>query len=127
MNISEYETSCNGKIFKSIEFFFQNQQSDKSLLINLIKKGEILAKKVNPTLARDSNFSRSDNVKIKDCIGGVIAEYCWRTWLNQYFESNGLDMIAQDTLFESAKNQIDIEVINEGGRRNTVEVRSSTS
>jgi hypothetical protein len=124
MRIKEHQIRCRSKIFSSIEFTFTNDD-DKKILEDLVNEGKILAENVNPSLARDSSYKRDYDIKIKDCIGGVVAEYCWRTWLNTYFKSNELDCQAKKTLFETTKNQIDIKIVNKSGGGKTIEVRSS--
>lgn len=125
MTIIEHVIKCpNGKSFNYIEHRFDSA-SDKTTLIELVKKGRELAAIVNPTLARDSGQQRTFDVKIKDGIGGVIAEYCWRSWLNSYFKSNGIRAQATVTDFEDVRNQIDLKVQYESGETKTIEVRSS--
>ncbi|KPQ43797.1 MAG: hypothetical protein MPEBLZ_01671 [Candidatus Methanoperedens nitroreducens] len=125
MTITQIEIDCTkGKSFNYIEHKFDST-SDKSTLIELVKKGQELAEIVNPTLARDSEQRRTPNVKIKDCIGGMIAEYCWRSWLNSYLKSKGIKAQVNETDLEDVGKQIDLEIQYESGKTKTIEVRSS--
>lgn len=125
MYVKEYHIKCGQKIFRCIEFSFLKDSADTKILASLTKKATELAKKVNSTLARDSQYNRSYENKLKDCMGGVIAEYCWRTWLNNYFKNNEISAKANETIFQDIKNQIDIEIVYETGETKTIEVRSS--
>ncbi|MFR9165704.1 MAG: hypothetical protein ACLVKO_05585 [Dysgonomonas sp.] len=51
-----------------------------------------------------------------NCIAGVLAEFCWKDYLNKEIE------IVSETEFSSANNQIDLRIISNS---KTIEVRSS--
>lgn len=124
MYFKECDIFCEKVKFKAIECGFVNTKDEK-IINELIEKANILADKVNPTLARDSGYTRTSKVKLKDCIGGVFAEYCWRMWLNSYFKDNKIRAKAKETTLQDTRNQIDIEVIYNSSDKKTIEVRSS--
>ena len=124
MDIFKHAINCRSNEFNCICFSF-SRINDIEIIECLVKKADDLAKKVNSTLARDSQYSRSYSEIKKDCIGGIFAEYCWRTWLNRFFELNSVNAKANETIMEDTKNQIDIEVIYDTSDTKTIEVRSS--
>lgn len=100
------------------KFNYKSNANDKILLDSLIKKGLILADKVNPGAANNS-FKKREFEKIKNnCVAGVIAEYCWQEYLND----NGLVLRVAETPFSDASNQIDLRIFK--GNK-SIEVRSS--
>lgn len=91
----------------------------------MVRDGRELAKKVNPTLARDAEQRRPHSIVILNCIGGAIAEYCWRKWLNREAKRSRLDVVAESNVFESVDRHVDITMTYHGHPKRTVEVRSS--
>lgn len=127
MKIKEIVVECPGKKFACVEFEFsyESNAEDKTLLNSLIKDGEKLADSVNPTLARDASRKREYETVKRNCIGGVIAEYCWRYWLNSEAKRLGLKVSAKSMIFQSVDKHVDISIIYPDNTSKTVEVRSS--
>ncbi len=128
MKISKAIVECpkNEKKFTCVEYEFSHQSNtaDKKLLDSLAKDGEKLANSVNPTLARDaSRRRRYETVKV-NCIAGIIAEYCWRHWLNSEAKRLGVKVSAKSKVFQSIDKHVDISIIY-SDNTSTVEVRSS--
>ena len=123
MNIKDYIVECQTRKFRCVEYEFnyESDTNDKKLLNNLINKGEILAQHVNPTLARDASKNRSYEQVRRNCIAGVIAEYCWIDWLS----SKSTEISIYSKKFKSADKQIDIFIIYPDNSERTIEVRSS--
>ena len=96
--------------------FDYTDSSDKALLDGIFQSSVVLSKNVNIGAANDSTIGRSDERLLANCIAGLTSEYCWKHFLN--FR----DKCVSTTPFESAANQIDLEVISNHKR---IEVRSS--
>lgn len=102
-------------IFK---FDYKGNQADKVLLDSIINKGFELAAKVNPGAANDGVHNR-EYAKIKNnCVAGILAEYCWK----QYLNDDGLIIRVNETAFKQASNQIDLRILKVN---KSIEVRSS--
>lgn len=127
MKIKECVVDCPKKKFYCTEFEFNYKSNvhDATLLRRLINRGRKLAKVVNPTLARDASRRRSFETVRRNCIAGIIAEYCWRYWLNLEARKRSLKVSATYTVFQSVDKHIDISVMYPDGMSKTVEVRSS--
>lgn len=112
-----YKNSCRVQPFIVIAYefnYFLNE--DKVLVDKLLSDAVALSNKVYSAAANDSVTQRSHDRVYANCIAGVISEYCWKHFLN--FKSE----IVQSTPFESANNQIDLEIIS---NKKKIEVRSS--
>ncbi len=96
--------------------FDYTNPNDKVLLDGIIKSSDVLARNVNVGAANDSTNSRSKERLLANCIAGLTSEYCWKHFLN-YRED-----CVRTTPFESAANQIDLEII---ANQKRIEVRSS--
>lgn len=122
-----HETICQQKReFVSTVFeFYKSEATDKKILEDLIEKGKKLAEVVNPTLARDARKRRKYDTIERNCIAGVMAEYCWRNWLNSEAQRTGMKVIAESAIFQSPDKHVDISIKYPDGTVSTVEVRSS--
>ena len=125
MNYEPTEFRCEEKYpdtkrkepFIAIKYHFDyNDSQDKSILDEVILKSEQLANKVYAGAANNSTQYRSTKKILANCIGGMMAEFCWKHFLNYKQET------VRTTPFLSASNQIDLETIN--GRKK-IEIRSS--
>lgn len=127
MKIKQYIVDCLEKKFVYIEFEFncKSDTNDRELLRKLVEEGKKLASFVNPTLARDASRKRTLQTVEENCIAGIIAEYCWRSWLNSEAKRRNLKVEARYTVFQSVDKHIDISIMYPDGTSKTVEVRSS--
>lgn len=100
------------------QFFYESEPFDTSLLNKITEAGNRLAGLVNDKAANDSTAKRSANRKRSNAIAGILAEYCWKNFLN----SVSLNLLVKETEFNQAANQIDLETIK---TNKTIEVRSS--
>ena len=118
--LGEYKNSNREKPFWVVKYIFnfQSEKYDKALLNKITKAGEELAASVNENAANDSTKRRSKKRILVNAIAGILAEYCWKNFLN----SVSLDLLVKETSYKQAKNQIDLETIREN---KTIEVRSS--
>ncbi len=112
-----YKNSCRLNPFTVIGYEFNYSVKEDQILIDkLLEDADKLSNNVYSGAANDSDRLRSHNRVYANCIAGVISEYCWKHFLNYKSE------IVQSTPFESAKNQIDLEIIS---NKKKIEVRSS--
>lgn len=127
MEIKECIVDCPEKKFVCIEFEFnyESNADDRKLLESLIGDGKKLAVQVNPTLARDASRRRDYHTTELNCIAGIIAEYCWRYWLNSEAKRLDLKVSAKSNVFQSIDKHVDISIIYPDNTSETVEVRSS--
>lgn len=127
MKIKEIVVECPRKKFTCVEFEFsyKSNTDDKKLLDSFINEGKKLAVSVNPTLARDASRKRDYETVLRNCIAGIMAEYCWRYWLNSEARKLDLKVSARSAVFQSADKHVDISIIYPDGTEKTVEVRSS--
>lgn len=118
INCSEHQAdTCRHKPFTVVEYTFNYSDSeDKQLIDSLFSDARELADKVFPGAANDSVHARSHKKILANCLAGVLSEYCWKHFLNYRKET------VRSTPFESAANQIDLEIIS---NRKKIEVRSS--
>ena len=100
------------------QFFYQSENFDKTILNKITEAGSKLANLVNDKAANDSTTKRTTNRKLSNAIAGVLAEYCWKNFLN----SVSLNLLVKETEFKQASSQIDLETIT---TKKTIEVRSS--
>lgn len=111
----EFPKTCRLKPFVIAEYTL-NYSEDSALVDNLLKDAQALADKVYPGAANDSVHARNKKRIYANCIAGVVSEFCWKHFLNYKKE------YVRSTPFESANNQIDLEVIV---NQKKIEVRSS--
>lgn len=100
------------------EFNYQSEKLDKSILNKIANEGNILANSVNDMAANDSTTIRSKERKLSNAIAGVLAEYCWKNFLNTV----SLKLLVKETVFDTSASQIDLKTID---TNQTIEVRSS--
>lgn len=100
------------------QFFYESETFDKTIINKITTAGQKLANSVNDNAANDSTSKRSSNRKLSNAIAGILAEYCWKNFLN----SVSLNLLVRETAFENASSQIDLETIVSN---RTIEVRSS--
>jgi len=125
MQFNEYVINCSvNRKFRVIKYFFDYNQ-DSELINNFIKNGDELAKKLNPSLARDASRIRDFATIRLNSIGGLIAEYCWRHWLTIFSKKLRIDIKFNETIMRNPKNQIDIEIVYPDETKKKAEVRSS--
>ena len=119
-DIDTYKESkrVNPFLVVKYQFFYESEPFDKSILNKITAAGETLANSVNDKAANDSTTKRSSNRKLSNAIAGILAEYCWKNFLN----SVSLNLLVKETEFEQAASQIDLETIK---TKKTIEVRSS--
>lgn len=96
--------------------FDYTNADDKALLEGIIESSAVLSKRVNVGAANDSTSVRSNDRLFANCIAGLTSEYCWKHFLNYR------SICVRTTPFESAANQIDLEII---ANKKRIEVRSS--
>ena len=97
------------------QFDYSNPQ-DRVLINRIVLQSSRLAQSVYDGAANNSESHRSTQRILANCIAGLTAEYCWRHFLNFKKET------VRTTPFNSAANQIDLEVIS---NQKKIEVRSS--
>lgn len=113
----EFAKTCRLKPFAIAEYVMDySVPEDKTLIEQLLNEAEVLANKVFPGAANDSAHERTRERILANCIAGVVSEFCWKHFLNYQHE------YVRSTPFESASNQIDLEVIS---NQKKIEVRSS--
>lgn len=99
-------------------FDYLSNNKDKEFLDKVFSKGEILARKVNPAAANLSSYNRTSNRILNNATAGLLAEFCWKKYINYKAESEIVDY----TEFTSASVQIDLMVLKNS---KLIEVRSS--
>lgn len=129
MNFEAIKLNCRDTAFKDTnrekDFWFvkcslnfKTSALDKSIQKMLKSEGESLAGKVFPGAANASNLSREDKRILANSIAGLLAEYCWKCFLNMCTPK----ILVQETKFEDAKSQIDLKTLRSNIK---IEVRSS--
>lgn len=106
------------KVFRAVKCVFNYTGGDKALIDALIQKGKDLASKVNSGAANDSFKSRPQQRILNNCIAGVMAEHCWKYYLND----NNTIIRVSETPYTDASAQIDLQILKSN---QTIEVRSS--
>ncbi|WP_276496943.1 hypothetical protein [Pontibacter litorisediminis] len=99
-------------------FDYASNESHKKLLNKVFAKGEALAKAVNPAASNNATHPREKEQILNNAAAGLLAEYCWKKYLNQ---KAGRDIVDY-TEFTAASAQIDLVVLSNEKR---IEVRSS--
>ena len=125
--IRKFVVKCPEKEFRCVKFDFSyaSDKNDKKLLDELTKEGKKLALHVNPTLARDAEIKRRKETVETNSIAGIIAEYCWRYWLNDEAKRLKINVLVRSTVFKSTDKHVDISITYLDNTSKTVEVRSS--
>jgi hypothetical protein len=103
--------------FRVVKFIF-NYNEDKEIMDSVNVRGQELALQVNPASANDSDKKRVPERIRRNCVSGVLAEYCWKEYLNMQHGKK----IVVETEFTSASKQIDLLI---KGSKRKIEVRSS--
>ena len=117
----DYNKNSNRKndfYYCKIEFSPNSNNYDRFILKELIDRGTALSKKVNPGAANDAKLKRDYHRILTNSISGLIAEYCWKSFLNL----TNIDNIVTETVMVDLSNQIDLKTIKDD---KTIEVRSS--
>ena len=96
--------------------FDYTHTDDKRILDTVIQKGKAMSIHVNKGAANDASYARNANRLVNNCVAGMLAEYTWKSVLNEVSE------VVKETPFSSANNQIDLQIIK---NNKTIEVRSS--
>lgn len=124
MKITKDTVKFGSKQFVIVKFSF-NIADDKKIIQEFKELGEHLAKKLNPVLARDSSKNRNYQKVLSNAIAGEISEFCWRYWITNTAKKLNVNINLHKTDIDEKKNQIDIVVEYDDGRKKTAEVRSS--
>lgn len=103
--------------FRLMNYKFTSEK-DKKILDEINKRGYELASKVNPAAANYGDMKRPPDRIIKNCVAGVLAEYCWKIYLNGQAQQE----IVVETEYSEASKQIDLLI---KGTERKIEVRSS--
>src|SRR6185437_467440 len=118
--IKSFESSNRDSDFWISKYIFNyaNNSFDKGLLNQIEEIGNKLADSVNDLAANDSSNKRSSERKRSNAIAGVLAEYCWKNFLN----SVSIETLVKETEYVDKSSQIDLILIKS---KKTIEVRSS--
>jgi len=115
------ELNHNGYKYLKFQYFIE----DDSLALQQIKdNAKNLSGKVNPH-APDSRIREYNEIFGKN-LGGLLAEYSNRKFLQEIIDENKINAKISDPVYNSSKNQTDL-IITVNGKAKTVEVRSSFS
>lgn len=117
-DIRDYSNSKRDKDFRVVVLTFNYLDDDKTIIDRVIDSGTRLANKVNPAAANNASQKRKIERLINNSIAGVLAEYCWKKFINN--EANG--NIVDFTEFNGASAQIDLITLKSN---KLIEVRSS--
>lgn len=108
-----------GRIYKVGEITFNKSiPADKELLEKLFAEGKVLAGKVNRGQANDSTRWRDPKRVLINSTAGLIAEYCWKEFLNAHFKH---EVVVRPEVTDTS-NQIDLLLVKS---QKTIEIRSS--
>ena len=107
----------NSIVFKTVCFKFEYEE-DKQILDAIKNRGYELAVKVNPAAANHGDINRLPEQIKRNCVAGVLAEYCWKLLINKTAKSE----IVLETEFTGSSMQIDL-ITNNANKK--IEVRSS--
>jgi hypothetical protein len=116
--ISDYSNSKREKEFRLAVITLNYHSEDKNLIDRLIDSGNRLAKQVNSAAANMSSNTRSSERIINNSVAGILAEYCWKKFINTRANDNIVDY----TEFNGAATQIDLKTLKSN---KLIEVRSS--
>jgi len=104
-------------VFKTVCYKFEYEE-DKRILDIILARGYDLAAKVNPATANYGDMNRLPERIKRNCVAGILAEYCWKHFINKRAKSE----IVLETEFSGASKQIDLTTKNTNKK---IEVRSS--
>ena len=107
----------NHIVFKTVCYQF-DPQKDKKILDTIEKRGYDLAGKVNPAAANHGDINRLPNQIKRNCVAGVLAEYCWKHFINERAKRE----IVLETEYTGSSTQIDLITKHTNKK---IEVRSS--
>ena len=107
----------NNIVFKTVCFKFEYEE-DKQILDAIKNRGYELAAKVNPAAANYGDINRLPEQIKRNCVAGVLAEYCWKYLINERAKRE----IVLETEFTGSSMQIDLITSNANKK---IEVRSS--
>ena len=93
----------NSIIFKTVCFKFEYKE-DKQILDIIKNRGYELAAEVNPAAANRGDINRLPEQIKRNCVAGVLAEYCWKYLINRRAKR----AIVQETEFTGSSKQIDL-------------------
>ena len=117
-NISGYSNSKRDGEFRVALFTLNYQGEDKAIIDRIIDSGNRLAKQVNTAAANMSSHTRTTERIINNSVAGILAEYCWKKFINHRANDNIVDF----TEFNGASAQIDLKTVKSN---KLIEVRSS--
>jgi hypothetical protein len=117
-DIPSYRNSNRSNDFKVVVYSLDYEREDKEFIDRIINSGKRLAHHVNPAAANNAFHKRTKERLVDNCVAGVLAEYCWKKFLN---DTAG-DKIVDFTDFKGASIQIDLITLNS---KKLIEVRSS--
>lgn len=98
--------------------FSYTNDFDRSLLDDLIAQANRQAGTVNSGAANQGATSRPLAIKIVDSFAGLLAEYCWKYFINLI----AIDVVVTETQMVTARTQIDLRVLK---NNKSIEIRSS--
>lgn len=107
----------NNILFRTVCFEFEYKE-DKQILETIENRGYKLAAKVNPAAANHGDINRLPEQIKRNCVAGVLAEYCWKYIINKIAERE----VVLETEFTNSSIQIDL-ITNNTNKK--IEVRSS--
>jgi hypothetical protein len=116
--ISDYSNSKREKEFRLAVITLNCHSEDKNLIDRIIDSGNRLAKQVNSAAANMSSNTRTSERIINNSVAGILAEYCWKKFINTRANDNIVDY----TEFNRAATQIDLKTLKSN---KLIEVRSS--
>jgi len=119
-DIANFHNSNRKKVFRLVEckYNYCSSSEDKREIDKIIEKGMGLKENVNKHAANQSKTIRSDARIICNSIAGILAEHCWKTFLNHFCKIP----IVEESQYSDAITQIDLKTTF---TNKTIEVRSS--
>lgn len=110
---------CQNREFEiAIIEFDRDKEADEKFLQTVFIQAMDLAEQVNASSANNASRKRSKQRILINCIAGLLAEKCWKGYLNHH-KGKGF---VEETPFEGASNQIDLKLQKSG---KSIEIRSS--
>ena len=117
-SINDYKNSNRKSEFRVVIYTVNYNGYDQRIINRIIDSGTRLALKVNPASANNASQKRTKDKLINNSVAGVLAEYCWKKFINDRANKNIVDF----TEFNGASAQIDLITLKND---NLIEVRSS--
>jgi hypothetical protein len=119
-SMEQYKSSKRADKFWIAKYTFNGESEpfDNKILTLIEAEGLRLANAVNENAANASTTKRSKERKESNAIAGVLAEYCWKHFIN----ANSLEIIVKETKYKQSASQIDLQTLK---CNKTIEVRSS--